>query len=160
MKTQPRLLVLFSLVLSLFLSAGCAIHADVPDRFLKLESNVYEFKATSADDAIFWVRRFDNEAEGSNLDFWQLALTNNLVKGRGYRLVKSDKLQTRSGCPGRALILEATVGGQTQRELFVIFLKERLWGGPSIYVAEYVAPAPLFDQYLDEVREAIESLDL
>jgi len=156
MKSPRIMLALFFLSLL----SGCAIHADVPDRFLKLKNDRYEFKATSADDAIFWVRRFDTEAEDSTLDFWEEALTNNLVKGRGYKLVKSDKLQTRSGCPGRTMILEATVGGQTQRELFVVFLKERLWDGPSIYVAEYVAPAPLFDQYLDKVREAIESLDL
>jgi len=156
MKTLQITLSLFCLSLL----GSCAIHADVPDRFLKLKNDSYEFKATSADDAIFWVRRFDTDAEDSNLDFWQEALTNNLVKGRGYRLVETDQLQTRSGRLGRALILEATVGGQAQRELFAIFLKERLWGSPSIYVAEYVAPAALFDQYLDKVREAIESLDL
>jgi hypothetical protein len=146
-------------VLPLFLLAGCAIHADVPDRFLKLKNDRHEFKATSADDAIFWVRRFDSQGEDSNLDFWQEALTNNLVKGRGYTLVQSDTVQTRGGVEGRTLVLEATVGGETKRELFAIFLKERLWGDPSIYVAEYVAPKALFDQYLEQVREAIQSLD-
>jgi hypothetical protein len=147
-------------ILAVFLLAGCAIQANVPDKFLKLKNDSYEFKATSADDAIFWVRRFDTDAEGSSLDFWQEALTNNLVKGRGYKLVKSDALETRGGRQGRALILEASVGGETRRELFCVFLKEHLWGGPSIYVAEYVAPVALFDQYLDNVRAAIESLDL
>ncbi len=147
-------------LLTVFLLAGCAIHADVPDSFLKLKNDSYEFKATSADDAMLWVRRFDTEPEESTLDFWQEALTNNLVQGRGYRLVSNDQIQTRSGRPGRVLVLEANVGGQTQRELFAVFLKEHLWGSPSIYVAEYVAPAPLFEQYLERVRKAIESLNL
>lgn len=148
------------LLFTLSLLSACAIHADVPDQFLKLRNDSYEFKATSADDAIFWVRRFDTEPDESSLDFWEEALTNNLVKGRGYKLVKSEKLETRSGRPGRALILEATVGGETQRELFCVFLKERLWGSPSVYVAEYVAPATLFDQYLDKVLPAVQSLNL
>lgn len=156
MKTRLKLVVL----LSLFLLGSCAIHADMPESFLKLKNDRYEFKATSADDAIFWVRRFDTEPEDSNLDFWEEALTNNLVEGRGYRLVERDKVETRTGLPGRILVVEATVGGQTRRELFAVFLRERLWGGPIIYVAEYVAPPPLFDEYLDKVREAIESLNL
>ncbi|MHC4512692.1 MAG: hypothetical protein ACYTGW_12820 [Planctomycetota bacterium] len=156
MKSPRNVFSLFGLALL----AGCAIHADVPDRFLKLKNTRFEFKATSADDAMFWVRRFDGQEKDSNLDFWQEALTNNLVKGRGYTLVDSSEITTRSGLAGRAMVLEATVGGETQRELFAIFQKERLWGGPSLYVAEYVAPKTLFDEYLDRVRAAIESLDL
>ena len=157
MRVQLALAVLPLCLLTL---TSCAIQANVPDKFLKLENDQYQLKATSADNAIFWVRRFDSQQQDSNLDFWAEALINNLVKGRGYTLVDSSELQTRSGRKGRAMVLEATVGGETQRELFAIFTKERLWGGPSIYVAEYVAPKALFDQYLDNVREAIQSLDL
>ena len=154
MKTSLRAVA----VLGLTLMASCAIQADLPKKFLELQSDSYQLKATSADDAIFWVRRFDGQTKDSTLEFWSEALKNNLVGARGYTLVESKTVKTKAGREGHAMVLEATVGGETQRELCVVFLQPGSWGSSSIYVAEYVAPKAVFEQYLGQVMESIQSL--
>lgn len=137
---------------------ACAIQAKLPDKFLELDSDRYQLKATSADDAILWVRRFDNQADDGTLEFWTEALKNNLVDARGYTLVGREKIRTDKGLEGEALVLEATVAGQTQRELCALFLTHGLFGDARVYVVEYVAPKDLFERYAKQVKQTIESL--
>lgn len=137
---------------------ACAIQAKLPDRFLELESDRYQLKATSADDAIFWVRRFDDQAEDGTLEFWTEALKTNLVGARGYTLVGSEKIRTDKGVEGQAMVFEATVAGQAQGELCALFVTHGLFGDARVYVVEYVAPKDLFGRYVDQVRKTIQSL--
>lgn len=157
MNGNPKTLVILAGLFLLFLPA-CAIQAKLPEKFLQLESDRYQLKATSADDAIFWVRRFDDQADDGTLEFWTAALRNNLVGARGYTLVSSDKIRTDKGVEGQGMVLEATVAGQTQRELCAVFLTHGLFGDARVYVVEYVAPKDLFERYVAQVTKAIESL--
>jgi hypothetical protein len=132
--------------------AGCSIPMDVPAKFVVLDRGAREIQAMSPDQARLSVRDFHNDQEG-DLGFWSLALLNDYQVNRGYLLVEERKTRDAAGRDGAESLWETTLDGTAQRYLVTLFVF-----GKTVRVVEYLAPKPLFEKYLEDVRKAVGTL--
>ena len=135
----------------LFTLAGCAIQVDLPEQFLVTATSAYEFKATTAGNAIFWVQKYQLPKRGTSLDFWVTAVKKDFVDNRGYTLLEEEPIETKAGARGMQMIYEATTQGQTYRYLLAVFIRP----GPVACVARFTAEKTEFGKHVDAVKKAI-----
>jgi hypothetical protein len=144
--------------LALLTFAGCAIHVDLPEQFLVTTASSYEFKATTADNAIFWVENHELPEGGSNLEFWVAALKNEFVDNRGYTFLEEEPIVTIDGVKGAQMLYEATTQGRTYRYLTAVFVRPAslfFWSTPVACVARFTAEKAEFGKHVDAVKQAI-----
>lgn len=138
---------------------GCAIQVDLPQEFLVLSRSSTMLRATTADDTIFWVERFDLPDQGSDLAFWVAALKEDFVGNRGYTLLEEEPFETERGIQGQQLQFEATVEGQPCRYLVALLVTE---GGalssPQAFVARMTADKARYQNHVDAVTTALRTL--
>ncbi|MGE3164322.1 MAG: hypothetical protein AB7O52_05420 [Planctomycetota bacterium] len=146
-------LTTFGLAL-LCLATGC-VSMDTPCGFVELPASRSEFKAVTPDNALVWVRRFEDEAAGEAA-FWVETLRNEFVGNRGYTLL-AEQATTAGARTGTEFRFETTTLGEPYRYLVMVFT-EPDWGGTDILVLEYTATAKVFDEHVDDVRKAAETL--
>ncbi len=141
----------------LFSLAGCAIHVDLPNQFLVTVKSSSEFKATTADDAIFIVEKYQLPEKGGNLDFWVTALKNQFVENLGYVLLEEEAIETNDGEKGMQMMFETTIQGQAYRYLICAFVQEGPWpwSDPIVRVVRFTAEKEKFDEHLDDVKKAM-----
>lgn len=150
----PRSLALLAACAFMTL-AGC-MSAPLPARFVEIPSGWHEFKAVTADDAVFWVREFEDRTEGQ-LGFWAAALEREFVDQRGYTLIEEEHNAEKMGPARQDFIFESTIQGTAHRYLVCLWARPA-WGGTKIRTVEYVAPKKIFDDHLPDVMEAIADL--
>ncbi len=155
---NTRTVSMTSLLLAALLTInGCvSFHLQVPQRFLIVEHDGNMLKALTPDESKIWVRDFDDDSFGS-LVFWQEALTADLVKSRGYRLVSEAPVVDGAGRPGASFVLETTLGGRVVRELMAVFIVPGTFAN-TIRVLEFVADKDAFDAEVEGVRNSITTL--
>ena len=108
-------------------SASCTtpvMHVELPGSYLTLEESAHQYKATTAEDSIFWVERFTLPKKGGNLGFWVGALKNDFETNRGYTLVEESRIEAKSELNGVQLVYEATAHGRTYRYLVALFVSD------------------------------------
>jgi len=137
------------------LLSGC-LTLDVPARFLVVEKRSSEIRAMSPDEARIWVREFTDENRG-DLEFWSEALREEFVENRGYTALEEEATTDAAGRAGRVLVYEATLEGAPHRYLCALFVVPGWWSN-TIRVVEFVAPKPLFDGYVADVKSSLGSL--
>lgn len=153
---MPRATIQLLLALSLVLPS-CAMSVDLPDTFLEQRADGRQFKASSADGAIFWIERFELPKKGDKLDFWVEALQNDLVGRRGYTAEQEPAAIKLGSRDAVEMLFHTTHQGRPHRYLVVLCV-DKGWSQPSITVARYAAEKVVFDAHLEEVRTAIRSL--
>ncbi len=132
--------------------AGCStIQVDLPEQFLVTATSAYEFKATTADNAIFWVQKYQLPERGTSLDFWVTALKKDFIDNRGYTLLEQEPIETNAGAKGVQMLYEATTQGQTYRYLVAVFIRP----GPVACIARFTAEKTEFGKHVDAVKKAI-----
>ncbi|MCB9880973.1 MAG: hypothetical protein H6832_18455 [Planctomycetes bacterium] len=138
--------------LALFVFAGCStLRLDLPREFLVTESSTTELKATTADEAIFWVQAHPLQGD-AGLDFWIEALKHDLVDNRGYALLREEPVMTNSAGTRIALqTFESTFEGSLYRYLVAVAMQP----GPSVLVARFTAERETFEKHVDAVRHAL-----
>ena len=136
---------------------SCAIHVDLPNKFLITNESSSELKATTADNAIFWVQKYELPENGKNLDFWVDALKNQFVENLGYVLLEEEPIETTDGEKGTQMMFETTIQGQTYRYLLSAFVQDGTWpwNNPIIRVARFTAEKDKFDKHVDAVKKAM-----
>ena len=136
----------------LFTFAGCStIRVDLPEQFLVTETSAYELKATTAENAIFWVQKYQLPERGTSLEFWVAAVKKDFVDNRGYTLIEEEPIETSSGAKGMQMLYEATTQGQTYQYLVAVFIRP----GPVACVARFTAEKAEFGKHVDAVKQAI-----
>ena len=135
------------------LAACSALSMALPPEFLQLETGRGELKATTPDDGLLWVREFVDRDQG-DLGFWTESMRRDLVENRGYVLVDERPVQDGEGRPGTQLRFRLTTEGQPHGYLVTIFVLDGS-STNTIRVAEFVAPAAVFDARADAVRTAM-----
>ena len=142
-------------VVTLLFMVGC-LSVQTPEKFVVTHEDSERVQMVSSDDALFWVREFEDEWEGS-LQFWTDTLTKDFTENRGYVLLDSTEFTDKKGRAGRELLAEVTVDGVPHR--YVCFLTHRsTLTGSVIRMAEYTAPKEIFDSHLERVRESAKSV--
>lgn len=136
---------------------SCAIHVDLPEQFLGIDETSSTFKAMTADDAIFFVEKFDLPKSGGRLEFWASALKNDFVENRGYTKLDEGSIGSSNGTDGIRMTFEATTKGRVYRYFVAVFVREQ-WTGPSLYAARFTAEKETFEKHIDGVQKAIETL--
>jgi hypothetical protein len=147
-RTAIRRLASFALLAVLM---GCAIQVDMPTDFLVTHETSYQFKATTADGAIFIVEKYDLPKKGDNLAFWVDAIQNHFEENLGYEPIEEQAIETNSGEKAVQMIFEATTGGRTYRYLLTVCIQP----GPIACVARFTAEKQNFDQHVDAVKKAM-----
>ena len=140
-----------SCVLLLTLTSCGTIQVELPEQFLVTSTSSHEFKATTADNAIFWVQRYELPERGTSLEFWVTALKKDFVDNRGYVLLEEEAIETETGAKGRQMLYEATTLGRTYGYLVALFVRP----GPVACVARFTAEKAEFDAHVDSVKRAI-----
>ena len=136
----------------LFSLSGCGtIQVELPEQFLVTSTSAYEFKATTADNAIFWVQKYQLPERGTSLEFWVAAVKKDFVDNRGYTLIEEESIETNSGAKGMQMLYEATTQGQTYQYLVAVFIRP----GPVACVARFTAEKAEFGKHIDAVKQAI-----
>ena len=136
----------------LFSLSGCrTIQVELPEQFLVTSTSAYEFKATTADNAIFWVQKYQLPERGTSLEFWVAAVKKDFVDNRGYTLIEEESIETNSGAKGMQMLYEATTQGQTYQYLVAVFIRP----GPVACVARFTAEKAEFGKHIDAVKQAI-----
>ncbi len=135
--------------------AGC-LTMQVPERFIVIERGPGLLKALTPEESRIWVRDFDDDTQAS-IAFWKDALKADLLKNRGYTLVKESPVQDGAGRQGMALTLEATLGGRPVRELMAVFVIPGFLSN-TIRVAEFVTDKEAFDAEVAGVAQALTTL--
>jgi hypothetical protein len=136
----------------LLAGTGCStIQVDLPDPFLVTTATPHEFKAITAENALFWVEKYQLPARGDNLAFWVTALRQDFVDRRGYTLLEDEPIRTQRGVPGVQMLFEATIEGQAWRYLVAVFVRP----GPVVCVARFTAPKADFATHVTAVKQAI-----
>lgn len=155
---NTRTMSLTSLLLAaVALGAGCvSFQLQVPQRFLVVEHEGKTLKALTPDESKIWVRDFDDDTFGS-LAFWKEALTGDLVKSRGYRLVSEAAVVDGAGRTGASFVLETTLGGRVVRELLAVFVVPGTCAN-TIRVLEFVADKDAFDAEVGGVTASLTTL--
>lgn len=130
---------------------------DTPDGFLKTAESGDQIKAVSSDSALLWVRTFRDPYDG-DLAFWSDALYNDLVENRGYTLKEKKAIQCgEDGLDGEELLFETAAAGSTQRYLVSLFVRGGIFSR-KICVVEFVGSGDAFDEHVDAVRDAVQTL--
>ena len=142
--------------LPLVLFLGGCLSFEVPEKFLILDKGFSEIKAITPDEAKLWVREFNDPKKG-DFNFWSDTLKSDFVQNRGYTLIEERKVKDKKGRDGLELLFEVTSAGAAQRYLVTLFVFQG-WLKNTIRVVEFVAPKPIFDGYVQRVREAISTL--
>jgi len=138
------------------LTTGC-ITMQVPEDFLVVTDDVDQLKAITPDEVKLWVRDFPDPDRGE-LAFWRDAVKNDFIENRGYVLIDEGSIKDGNGVEGASFVVETTLQGRATRELVAVFVYDDLCEG-RIRVVELVADKERFDQVVDEVREAIGTLE-
>lgn len=140
------------------LASGCgAISMAPPEGFATISRGASELKAVSSDDALIWVRSFD-EPHPAGLAFWAETVRNDFVENRGYTLLDEEPVVDGAGNEGRLCLYETTVGGSPHRYIFALFLLDR-WPSDTIVAVEFAAPKPVFEKHIERVKGAIATLE-
>jgi hypothetical protein len=155
---NTRTMSLTSLLLAVLVAfGGCvSFQLQVPQRFLVVEHEGSTLKALTPDESKIWVRDFDDSSFGT-LAFWQEALTGDLVKSRGYRLVSEAPVVDGAGRTGTSFVLETTLGGRVVRELMAVFVVPGMCAN-TIRVLEFVADKEAFDAEVEGVKASLKTL--
>jgi hypothetical protein len=158
MKTRSTSIAMTSLLLAAALALGGCVsfQLQVPSRFLVVEHEGNTLKALTPDESKIQVRDFADDTFGS-LAFWQEALTGDLVKSRGYRLVSEAPVVDGDGRAGVSFVLETTLSGRVVREFMAVFVVPGTWAN-TIRVLEFVADKDAFDAEVDGVKAALKTL--
>lgn len=138
----------------LTIAVGC-VSMDTPQGFVELDAPSSEFKAVTADDALVWVRRFEDPTAGEP-EFWAATLRTELVENRGYTLI-SERSAAVGDWSGAEFLCEANTLGEPRRYL-ILALTALDWGGTEFVVLEYTAAKKIFDTHLENVRKAATTL--
>lgn len=133
-------------------SAGCRLPMEMPSKFIAIDRGAHEIRAMSPDGARLSVLDLGDAKEG-DLSFWSEALRNDFQGNRGYVLVEERKVVDAAGREGAESIWETTLDGVPQRYLVTIFILD-----DTVRAAEYLAPKPVFEKYLEDVRKAVGTL--
>ncbi len=75
------------------------------------DTGIYDFRAVSAEGCYYAVRSVKNQDKAS-LDFWVTACTNELAKGKGYKLLSDEAETNDAGGDLRVLQFTKTRTGQ------------------------------------------------
>lgn len=155
---NTRTMSLTSLLLAAVAFSGSCVsfQLQVPQRFLVVEHEGRTLKALTPDESKIWVRDFDDDTFGS-LAFWKEALTGDLVKSRGYRLVSEAPVVDGAGRAGASLVLETTLGGRVVRELMAVFVVPGTCAN-TIRVLEFVADKEAFEAELAGVQASLSTM--
>ena len=145
------------LTIVLTLLGACASFAP-PDGYVGIERprRAYELEAVSALNCRYRIRRVDAGANGT-LSFWTDAITNELVKSRGYERVAAEPITTSSGVTGHELRFRTASGG-IEYSYLVSLVPDRSWLSDSILVVEAGGVADVFEADLAAIRAAVASL--
>ena len=155
---NTRTISLTSLLLAaVAFGGGCvSFQLQVPQRLLVVEHEGNTLKALTPDESKIQVRDFDDDTFGT-LAFWKEALTNDLVKSRGYRLVSEAPVVDGAGRAGASFVLETTLGGRVVRELMAVFVVPGTCAN-TIRVLEFVADKEPFDAEVEGVKASLVTL--
>ena len=127
---------------------------DLPPKYLPTLESSSEYKATTADNTIFWVEKFSLSDNGDNLQFWVDAVKNDFVENRGYVLISEDPTKTGNGLEGQRLVFETTTQGQSYRYMLALFI-ERGWLSHSLVTMRLTAPSQSFEARATQIDTAI-----
>jgi hypothetical protein len=128
-----------------------------PDGFATIARGTSDFRAVSTDDALIWVREFD-EPHPAGLAFWAETVRNDFVENRGYTPIGEEPIVDGEGREGRLSVFETTVAGRPHRYLFALFLLDS-WPSDTIVSVEFAAPKPVFEKHVEGVKKAIATLE-
>ena len=151
MKNLHRIASL-GVTIAALVASGCRLPMDVPSKFLVLDRRAHEIRAMSPDQARLLVRDLGDAKEG-DLTFWSEALKNEFQGNRGYVLVQERKVKDAAGRDGAESLWETTLDGTAQSYLVTVFIVD-----DTVRAAELLAPKPIFEKYLEDVRKAIGTL--
>ena len=146
---MKRYLLILSL-LGLF-CLGCA-HKP-PAGYVAIEdTGIYDFRAVSADACYYAVRSTRNQ-DSASLDFWVKASSNELVKGKGYKLLSDEPHTTDAGEPMHVMQFAKTRTGQDFIYLIALTSSSRRIG-----IVEAAGPTNEFQQDLPVVLKAAKAV--
>ena len=129
------------------------INVDLPDRFLIIDQQREELKATTADNAKLWIRELVI-SKHAELEFWSKALQNHLVENRGYTLLSQQNIQDKRGREGVEFTFETQVSNKRYSVMVFADQMKLLSRKRKIRVIEFVSSRDAFDSYMDDVRIA------
>lgn len=162
MNMRAILLAAFGFALG---TTGCGPHFTVttPKDFVVLdESRPYDFRATTPDGLVLAVREFENDKERGDAGFWVRAIENELRIDKGYALLKTDEIKTRSGLTGTQLRFGLDRENEAHEYIVTVFVTFRgTIGGKrsSVYVLEAGGSAVLVEQHRAQIQDAILGFD-
>lgn len=149
----------YALLTALCLLPACAaLDADLPNEFLQLETEPYEIRALTADDAQLRAREFES-SDGGDLDFWSEALHHELVEVRGYA-PEGDPVEVvdGDGQRGIARTYRTIAEGFEVGFLVALFVREESDRCSRIRVAEFAAENERFDELKPQVLDSLRTL--
>lgn len=148
----------FALLICLTLLVGCDPQPGklrVPDSFVELseaQARPYQARAVSADGVVAALRQQANPKSGT-LAFWTQAITDKMTKDKGYQLVSSEPLTSRTGRTGRKLHLTRTIRGVDFTYLMAIYVD-----GDRVRIAEAGGRTKHVQPLIQELGESLGSL--
>jgi hypothetical protein len=143
------------LSLSLSLLLGCHAQLATPKGFAEIEARgAFVQRATSARGVVIGVREL-SAPDGASLDFWRDAITERLVRGRGYALLEEREVRAKHGVVGTLLCFGHDQNGHTYDYWVAVF------GGPKrVTLVEAGGRREVFAEAKPAVQAAITSLEL
>lgn len=134
--------------------ASCgSIEMSLPAGFLELRRADGQFRATTPEDDLILVREFTDSDEGG-LEFWAKALANDLVSGRGYRLLATGPIEDSHRRKGTLMRFLVAVEGRMRGYLVAVWVRKK----GLIRVAEFVADKERFDARVEAVTQAFRTI--
>jgi hypothetical protein len=123
---------------------------ETPAGYVRLDPVLgYDYRAVSADGAVISVRTVDNPRDAT-LEFWNKAISNELVEARGYKLNAKQDVKSERGTAGTEMTLRTQVEGIDYVYLLTVFVKSR-----QVIVFEAAGPASTIEPDLPAIRNAV-----
>ncbi len=139
------------------MAAGCVATMDMPDGFVQVKNDgddLYRMRGVSADGVVCALRTHDNPKRGT-LAFWSEAVKNELVSSKGYKLIKSEPVQSRAGRPGTLMTFSAERSGTAFTYLLAVFVSRG-----KVLIAEAGGKADRVKPRLGAIKNAMLSAKL
>ncbi len=136
------------------LASGCthATNIRTPTGFVSIDDDAYDQRVASSDGVVIGVRAMDNDPAG-DLSFWSGVIDRRLREH--YEAVSVREVESSSGEAGVQIRYETHVGGRLHHYWATVFVH-----GGRVFLVEAGGDAELFDQHVQEVEEAVLSVDL
>lgn len=140
--------------IAMSLSSGCtSLRIQPPERFLVLgDSGSDMIRATTPDGGKLRIHKAKTPENGT-LDFWAEAVQHDLINSRGYEYISNEPITTESGLEGTCQTYHVHTDGRPHGYMIGVFAKPN-----SVLVAEFVAPAAVFESNREAVIKSLHTL--